>query len=180
MPACVFSLIYPSYLTKDNQSMKCSTHALLLCAASALLGCGEASDQPELAKVTGTVMYKNQPVEGAIVSFSSPEASRAATGTTNAEGKFQLSTFDVNDGAVLGTHTVTVTKMKPGSEPENTAMDPNVDPTAMTEMYNQAAESEEKADENHLLPRKYSAAGTTPLKETVKSGENSFVFTLAD
>ena len=38
------------------------------------------------------------------------EGARSSHGTTDAEGRFELSSFGTNDGALLGKHTVTVGK----------------------------------------------------------------------
>ena len=68
--------------------------ALLLAGVT---GCGASSD---LAKVSGVVTYKGQPVEGAVVAFHCNTASVPATGTTDASGRFTLTTLTPGDGAV--------------------------------------------------------------------------------
>lgn len=115
--------------------------ALLLAVACVLiLGCG--ADGPAVAPVTGTVMYKNQPVEGAQVMFT-PAEGRPAEGTTDALGKFSLSTFATGDGAVLGEHRVTIVKM--------VKQDPN-DPYSPTQ---------------NMLPAQYASATQSPMIQTV-------------
>lgn len=54
-----------------------------------LLGCGSGDDTPPLGEVTGTITLDGQPLEGVIVVFK-PEVGRAATGTTDAQGKYTL------------------------------------------------------------------------------------------
>ena len=88
---------------------------LLGLAHVSLVGCGGVDDRPRVYPVSGTIMYKGDPVEGANVSFFTDAAPRAATGVTKADGTFQLSMFGANDGAMAGAHTVTVTKMEPGA-----------------------------------------------------------------
>jgi hypothetical protein len=56
------------------------------------------------------VTLGGQPLEGAAVTFTPVEGGRPATGATDAQGRFRLSTFDPGDGAVLGEHVVTVYK----------------------------------------------------------------------
>ena len=85
-----------------------------------LAACG---GNPKTYKVTGTVIWKGQPVADANVSFMAEGQSRPSTGKTNAQGKFTLSTFKSNDGALPGKNKATVTKV----EAEN------MDPAAMAE-----------------------------------------------
>lgn len=98
--------------------MRSFTHSLyssavLLCAF-VVSGCSESTVSrnpgvdvyPTQVKVT----QKGSPVEGAKVSFSSKGNPRGASGVTNAEGIAELTTFDLNDGAVPGEHRVKITK----------------------------------------------------------------------
>ncbi|HUG19828.1 MAG TPA: carboxypeptidase-like regulatory domain-containing protein [Planctomycetaceae bacterium] len=153
----------------------------LLCLVFA--GCsGGAADRPDLYPVSGTVMYNGDPVEGATVSFISEKAPRAASGITNSEGKFQLSTFDVNDGAVAGTHTITVRKMEAGATPAMTKEEEAKmlnDPTAMANQMTQGGNTD--SGPKSLLPEKYQSSDTSGLTEEVKAdGENVFVLQLTD
>jgi hypothetical protein len=63
-----------------------------------------------LVKVNGVVLLDGQPLEGAVVTFVPVEADkgRSATGTTDKEGNFQLSTTKPNDGVAPGEYKVTV------------------------------------------------------------------------
>ena len=88
--------------------------------AVCLAGCGD-SKMP-LAKATGSVTMNGQPVRDAKVIFR-PEAGPAASGETDAQGHFVLSTYDPGDGAVIERHTVVVVPntagvaLKPGQPP---------------------------------------------------------------
>jgi hypothetical protein len=75
-----------------------------------IAGCG--SNGPEMAKVRGIVTLDGKPVEDAAVGFAPQNGDRPATGTTDASGQFTLTTFTPGDGAVVGTHTVTVSKIR--------------------------------------------------------------------
>ena len=96
------------------------TLILLSCislALPSLAGCG-GHRGPEMAPASGVVTYQGQPLEGATVRFAGP-AGRPSTGTTNVEGRFELSAFEPGDGAVVGENIVTITKYAPPSfEPE--------------------------------------------------------------
>src|SRR5690606_6709726 len=65
---------------------------------------------------SGVLTCNGTPVAGATV-FLDPKAEgnrteiipgRSATGTTDESGRFTLSTYQLNDGALIGTHTVRV------------------------------------------------------------------------
>ena len=151
-----------------------------LCLTFAI-GCGESSDRPQTYPASGTVMYKGEAVEGATVSFWTEGSPRAATGVTDAEGKFQLSMYEANDGALAGDQVITVSKVEGGAaaaaDPSTEAMN---DASKMAEMMAASGPGGPKGPKS-LLPEKYSNQDTTPLKETVAAdGENTFVLQLAD
>lgn len=133
------------------------------------LGCGgKNSDRPATARVTGTVLYNGSPVDGATVAFI-PKDGRSATGVTSAAGEFTLQTYDTNDGAVLGNHTVTITPAIGSSQDDE--VPPN-DPDSLQTM-------QEVMDKR--LPQKYSSADTSGLtREVADDGQNDFTFELTD
>ena len=127
-------------------------------------GCG--SDRPEMAPVTGTVLLNGQPVIEAGVTFM-PSAGRPATGQSDEAGRFELTTFNSGDGAVLGQHVVTITKTETrevtypdgGREPVEKIVRPP----------------------GRLVPPRYSDPGQSNLSATVTAdGENDFTFELTD
>lgn len=80
---------------------------ILAALGLALPGCGPS--YPETIPVSGTVTLAGKPVAGAAVVFT-PEEGHPATGTTDSAGQFELSTFQLGDGALPGKHRVTVAK----------------------------------------------------------------------
>lgn len=129
-----------------------------------LAGCGGGHGT---ASVSGTVLYKNQPVAGAAVTFlpkgESADA-KSAHGTTDTGGNFTVTTYFTADeqpaGALPGEYRVTITKI---DEPQG-VFDPLRDPPP----------------KNHL-PAKYSTPQQSPLSATVTpSGPNRFEFKLDD
>lgn len=81
---------------------------LLVCA-----GCGNS--QFPVAQVEGTITCDGEPVKFVQVNFSPKQASKkdaivgkSAIGFTDENGKFVLSTYGTNDGAVVGKHEVAV------------------------------------------------------------------------
>lgn len=87
--------------------------ACLTCLAVA---CSKGGGSVKLAQVTGTVTFMGKPVEGAVVSFNAEGSPRVAVGETDVGGKYSLSMFDKDDGAMVGQNVVTITGA-PGSEP---------------------------------------------------------------
>jgi hypothetical protein len=135
--------------------------AAFVAAALALQlgGCG--SNRPDTVPVTGTVLYRGQPVAYAIVNFI-PEGTRPASAKTDEQGRFSLLTFAPGDGSVLGVHTVVVCKFERA---------PGGDPDAIYADLNTVA----------VLPQKYGSPLTSPLKATVTAeGPNDFRFELTD
>ena len=87
--------------TKMRNS-RCSVFVLV---AMVLTGCGGADDTPSLGYVTGKVTLNGTPLEGVILVFK-PDNGRAATGTTNAEGEYELEfAYGVN-GCKVGPNNV--------------------------------------------------------------------------
>lgn len=82
----------------------------LLMFGGLIAGCG--SGGPATVKVRGIVNLDGKPLEGATVGFTPKDGGRPAMGTTDASGQFALTTFTPGDGAVIGTHTVTVSKIR--------------------------------------------------------------------
>jgi hypothetical protein len=76
------------------------------CALSFFLaGCGDG--RPKRVPVSGRVTIDGKPLEVGYVQLVPPE-DRPATGNIGPDGRFTLTTFEPNDGCVLGTHGVVV------------------------------------------------------------------------
>ena len=129
-------------------------------------GCGSKDARVPRVPVTGTVLHKGQPVADADVVFDSGGSTPAAAGKTDTTGRFQLTTFDTNDGAVPGEYTVTVRKVQVISKAPAAATDDAVGPPP---------------DEKWLLPVKYGRSETSGLTAKVEaSGPNDFKFDLPE
>lgn len=92
-----------------SRSSSISTEARLRLAALALLVAAGCSRSLELIPVTGIVTLDGKPVEDAAVLFMPMAGGPAASGTTDAQGRFQLSSVN-QSGVVPGEHQVTITK----------------------------------------------------------------------
>ena len=142
--------------------------ALLLTAA----GCG---GQGRPVKVEGVVTLDGHPLPGATVTFAPdpPESGRAASGRTDADGSFRLTTFQSDDGALPGEYKVIVVA---GEVPEEKFV--GRDPQTFSneekreqrlkmspEGRKQAALKKEKTPTT--VPAIYRDVKRTPLKEVV-------------
>ena len=144
------------------------------CAALMCTGCGKSEDDglPSRIRASVTVTYRGQPVDGAHVTFApDSDIGKPAYGSTDARGVVELTTFQFEDGAVVGDYTVTVSKMHAedeGDAPTNPGMPSGVG-------------RQTSATVIDLLPRKYKTRATSGLAATIVSGDkNQFRFDLLD
>lgn len=152
---------------------------LALCFSAALSGCGSGEsepDRPAAYPVTGVITYKNAPLEEASVTFVPQGQNQpGAFGRTDASGRYSLTTYEPDDGAVSGKYFVTVTKYEGGAEPPSAGVDesdPNYEPPPDN--------PRPSAGPKSLIPQKYSQIVTSKLEVTVAEGENNFDFSLED
>jgi hypothetical protein len=120
------------------------------------------------------VTQGGKPVEGAIVKFELADGSRSATGKTDANGSYTLTTFSANDGALPGDYKVSILKYeaRPAASAADSSPATYVPPEA-------AKNGQPPAPPKNLLPAKYADPKTSGLKATVTSGrENRFDFTV--
>lgn len=88
-------------------SIRLSTSGVVgLFALICLLGCGRPAG-PILAPVEGIVTEAGVPISGAMVTFY-PEAGRPSVGQSDDQGHYSLRFTADRDGAVLGSHQVTI------------------------------------------------------------------------
>ena len=117
-----------------------------------IVGCGRGT--PLTMPVKGIVTFQGSPLAEADVAFT-PKGGRPATGRTDAAGRFTLTTYKTNDGAMNGQHTVTVCK--------HVKKDPNA-----TGAY---------FDYAQVTPEKFGRPNESPLRaEVTASGPNEFTF----
>jgi hypothetical protein len=124
------------------------------------IGCGPS--RPTTYPVKGAVMHKGKPLAEAIVVFhpegpDHPQKTSLAT-YTDAEGKFELTTSRLRDGALPGNYRVTVVLRAPRLVGEETVR-----------------------DGRNLLPAKYAKPETSGFQYEVKPGDNDVpTFQIAD
>jgi len=81
-----------------------SRFALPLFSLLVLAGC---NDGPKMVPVTGKVIYNGRPLEFGVVMFQPPNG-QPAQGQVQPDGTYTLSTYRLNDGAVVARHKVRV------------------------------------------------------------------------
>jgi hypothetical protein len=88
---------------------------LLLTAVTLLvLGCGRAG--PKTARASGTVTMDGKPLPKIGVTFLPTKKGPIATGNTNENGEFTLTTVRKGDGAPIGNHKVTIGASEEGQK----------------------------------------------------------------
>ena len=168
-----------------NLASRLMAAPLLSCLlVGTLAGCGGGGPEvPDTAPAGGTVTLDGAPVEGATVTFI-PDARddgaiKNAYGTTDANGKFTLSTpvsGTKTDGAVLGRHQVTITKIKAvetqssgsGEYGTDSYVPPEANPTPPAA----------NAGPEYIVPQAYGSTGNGLEANVTADGENQFTFDL--
>ena len=86
-----------------SRALRLSPFVLL--AFAVLIGCGDG--RPTRVPVSGTVTIDGEPLKQGYLRFVPPN-DRPSSGEIDEQGRFTLTCFDEEDGAVLGTHKVAV------------------------------------------------------------------------
>lgn len=119
-------------------------------AGLTLIGCSPSGTAPTVP-AAGVLTVGGQAVANVNITFT-PEVGRSATGQTDASGAFVLSTFTEGDGAVQGTHKVTLSTS-----------------TAEVPMPG-TPEAESYVPAPLPFPEKYGGLNTTDLEVTLAAG----------
>ena len=138
------------------------------------VGCG-GREWPPTYKTTGMVTLDGSPVERASITFSPKEGQQPANATTDASGRYQMTSFNAGDGATAGSFDVAILKFPAieidagrGGVPFGEANRTNAGPSP-----------ESLEDPENELPEKYSNSEKSGLSATVTAdGENVFNFEL--
>ena len=140
----------------------------------AVVGCG-GSKWPPTYKSSGTVTLDGTPVERATITFYPLDGQKPANATTDANGNYELTSFNAGDGATPGSFGVAIQKFPaieietiPGGTPYDESMNTDEGPSPDSEK-----------DPVNELPEKYSNYEKSGLSATVVTdGENVFTFEL--
>ena len=147
---------------------------------SATVGCGEpAGDAP--VPVTGKVIYQDQPVEGARVTFhnTAKTGGRSASGRTAADGTFSLTTNKTDDGALPGDYTITISKIESNTGKTIAVEDGEFGADYGAMMDGAAAGVDPSQTKDNKLPPKYADVGKSGIdRSVVKDSSNDFEIVL--
>src|SRR4029077_3046544 len=121
-----------------------------------VVGCSKGPSGPKTIPAGGKVSYKNLPVEGATVSFLGDGKTAPAMAITDSAGEFILTTTRSGDGAVPGSHRVTVSKIVGPPVKSSSA------PVSMEDAA-KAANAPPPAKPLSMLPEHYSSAASSGL-----------------
>jgi hypothetical protein len=138
------------------------------CLMMSVGGCG--GDPKGLAPVSGTVTYNGKPLANASLAFLPDEqGARGASGTTDANGSYRLTTFESFDGAKVGKHRVAIQCVEKVSFDELERI-----PTPEEQRTG-------KPPPKSLSPARYRDVNTSGLTADVVAGKkNVFDFALTD
>jgi len=120
--------------------------------------------------VGGTVTHKGAAVEGASVRFVKTDGKAGASGITDSQGKFTLTTHSAGDGAPAGDYMVGVSKLDLSKVDvgQGSPGDANYRPPVPN-----------ATPPKNLLPAQYQEPSPNGLKATVTAeGPNEFTFDL--
>lgn len=148
-------------VTRGSGHLERFNWANAIAIAAALLASG-CSRQTPAHPVGGRVTLDGKPLVDAQISFR-PAQGPEAFGVLDGDGRYRLSTRAAGDGAVAGTHAVTLSQVTVGL-----ALEPGVPPKLV------------KPTPGAMpVPEKYLRAETSGLTATVVPGENTFDFDLS-
>jgi len=146
--------------------MMCRTLCLILIpvVCGLALGCG---GNAKTAAVSGYVKYKGKAMAKANVSFTPVEgAGRAASGLTDSNGYYSLSSYGINDGAEPGKYRVAIIARGPDRPPKAGETGSGMPGEMMPG--------------DPVIPMKYFAPDSSGLTYEVKRGSNPANFDLKD
>ncbi len=130
-------------------------------AALVIAGC--SGGEFPVAPVSGTVTLNGEPLTDAYITFE-PRSTRddgiagpGSYGKTDSEGKYSLKTYEKQEGAVVGTHRVSI----------------------KTLLAEETADGESKIIRNEILPNKYHRRSELKF-EVSKGGSDSANFELTN
>lgn len=163
-----------------------------LCCILAGCGGGPEGGSVTLAEGGGTVTYKNAPLAGAMVTFT-PENGPMATGRTDLQGKFKLSTGGMS-GVALGKCKVSITAYEGSEAPSSPTMTSMANKPSNEEegrkmmdamrsqMQNVGANPGGATGPRSIIPAKYISPASSDLSFTVEkdASKNQFAINLTD
>jgi hypothetical protein len=141
--------------------------------------CGRS--RPAVAPVSGRITLDGKPVTTGVVCFH-PATGRPATGRIDTDGRYRVGTFTPTDGALPGSHRVVIESRTVSTGPprpaRQTAPPPAGTPQDIAQEWEAGTLSTVATGIEWLVPEKYAAESTTPLRADVAPGSNVIDFDL--
>lgn len=150
-----------------------SVMAFLLLVFVGLIGCSSQPSNPKTFPVTGSVTQNGKTIEGATVIFVPDEdgGGAAASGKSDASGKFAMTTYTLNDGVRPGSYKIKVSKY---DKPQIDDSKRVVNMTPEEEMKAYDPDAKPTPPPKNLLPKKYESELTSGLSHTVADKPTTF------
>ena len=145
----------------------------VVCGFALLPGCSSGEpERPPTFPVTGTVTMKGKALENARVIFVPLRGGAPASGITDKDGKYSLTTFSSGDGAQAGGYGVKVAKYDGTPPPE--ALEPAKQLTYEEEQKMQFSPDEKPTPvAKSVLPKKYNSEATSGIVHEVKDAAST-------
>ena len=145
----------------------------VICLVS--LGCG-GNDGPVVAPVKGVVTFDGKPLAGAEVIYRVKDSPRVSVGLTDDKGEYRLTTFNTDDGAIVGDNLISIRQI-----PKDL---PGVSGTSLADMQSGKAKvdagsalqpwkNSDKVLGASTIPPKYGNPEKSGLKRTVVLGDKN-------
>jgi hypothetical protein len=133
------------------------------------LGCGTTPSGPPLVPAEGLVILDDKPLSGATITFipQGETAGQAGVGTSDANGRFALSTPDLaTPGVAVGTYRVLISKK---INPDGTDFRPSPDQDPMLAAYKELLPPIYHDEAKSVLQAEVPAEGTKTLEFKLRS-----------
>jgi hypothetical protein len=124
-------------------------------------------------KVEGVLTLDGKPLPGATVTFAPVGEGRAASGRSDSDGSFRLTTYRTDDGALPGEYKVVVVVEKEteegfvGRDPETFTNQEKLEARMTMSPKGKKAAAEKKKKAGSPVPAVYGDVKNTPLREVV-------------
>lgn len=155
---------------------------LSLLIAVSISGCNQ-SDRPTIVRASGKVTLNGTPVAGASVSFQPVSGGRPCGGVTNADGVYEITSYEENDGAAVGEYRVAIIKISGEGAQKPSEAAPAEDPSLALSDIADPTETDTPAKQpetTYLVPQKYSDPANSGLTANVPaSGSDELNFELS-
>jgi len=155
----------------SNKNFYCAFWAIL--GLILAVGCGKPGIGT--VPVTGTVKVDGTPMEGVTVVFNPDAGGRAASGLTDAQGVYKMTTEIAGDGALPGQYKIAVSKHENLADDLPKDVDPN-DPKSLDAIYSKVDTRKVAKSKSFIAAMYQNPAGSGLTAQVTAAGPNKFDF----